>query len=103
MSGLRAFPRLTTGLRFCPRITSRRARAFQSYSRCQTDGVYQELTAMRTRLPFIEAFRAQQENETTSQPNKQEISSRDLSPKSMTDSYVKIVSHMINLFHTIVP
>ncbi|XMA07728.1 hypothetical protein WAI453_000519 [Rhynchosporium graminicola] len=48
-----------------------------------TDGVYGELTAMRTRTPFIEAFRKQQSGENPSLAVPTAIHERDLSPKSM--------------------
>lgn len=64
-----------------------------------TDGVYSELTAMRTRTPFIEALRKEQERQ-----NNADLSSPDhasmpdqapsLSPKSMSDSYHRVVSHV---------
>ncbi|KAF7883668.1 uncharacterized protein EAF02_005588 [Botrytis sinoallii] len=35
-------------------------RGFSMGKRCETDGVYRELTAMRTRVPFIEAWRREE-------------------------------------------
>jgi hypothetical protein len=96
MSGLRALPHLTRGIKCRPQLIIKQARAFSACSRCQTDGVYQELTAMRTRMPFIEALRAQQENKDASnKPSTSDKASRDLTPKSMEDSYVRVVSHLI--------
>jgi acyl-coenzyme A thioesterase 9 len=57
--------------------------------------VYRELTAMRTRTPFIEAFRKQKEGK-GSPPISTDKVQRDLSPKTMSDSYTRVVcpSHM---------
>ncbi|KAF4631219.1 hypothetical protein G7Y89_g6915 [Cudoniella acicularis] len=67
------------------------ARAFSASSRCCTDGVYQELTAMRIRTPFIEAFRAQQNEQDATQPSISTEKTRDLTPKKMSDSYHKVI------------
>ena len=45
---------------------------------------------MRTRTPFIEAFKKQQENK-LAKPVSTEKVERDLSPKSMSDSFHKVV------------
>jgi acyl-coenzyme A thioesterase 9 len=50
---------------------------------------------MRTRVPFIEAFRNQQNGTTKAQPTSTEKVERDLTPKTMSDSYTKVVSHVI--------
>lgn len=78
-------------------IGQSQARAFSACTRCRTDGVYQELTAMRTRTPFIEAFRKQQEpqGQKDAALASSEKVERDLSPKSMSESYHKVVSEMI--------
>ena len=96
-SKVRSIPRL-----ILPRIRSAlhpqlpgRSRPFSACSRCRTDGVYRELTAMRTRVPFIEAFRNQQNGTTKAQPTSTEKVERDLTPKTMSDSYTKVVSHVI--------
>lgn len=73
---------------------SRQTRCLSAATRYQTDGVYQELTAMRTRTPFIEAFKLQQANK-LAKPISADSVERDLSPKSMADSYHKVVCHMI--------
>ncbi|EPE27328.1 Thioesterase/thiol ester dehydrase-isomerase [Glarea lozoyensis ATCC 20868] len=92
MSGLHTLPRLTRSVKCRPQLSIRQARPFSACSRCQTDGVYQELTAMRTRMPFIEALRAQQDNKDASnKPATPNPASRDLTPKSMEDSYVKVI------------
>jgi acyl-coenzyme A thioesterase 9 len=49
---------------------------------------------MRTRTPFIEAFRKQQVNK-LAKPVSTDIVERDLSPKSMSDSYHKVVCHIM--------
>lgn len=61
-----------------------------------TDGVYGELTAMRTRTPFIDAFRKRQEQEggqsaavTAPVGEKAPI---DTTPKRMSESFHKVVS-----------
>jgi acyl-coenzyme A thioesterase 9 len=50
---------------------------------------------MRTRTPFIEAFKKQQDEKTMTQPVSTEKIERDLNPKTMQDSHTKIVCHMI--------
>lgn len=69
-------------------------RCFSAASKFYTDGVYQGLTAMRTRTPFIEAFRKQQENKVAKPVSTDDVE-RDLSPKSMSDSHHKVVCHMM--------
>jgi acyl-coenzyme A thioesterase 9 len=69
-------------------------RCFSSSPECLTDGVFKGLTAMRTKIPFIEAFKRQQEaaklpaQDVPQEPRKPV----DLSPKRMSDSYHKVVS-----------
>jgi acyl-coenzyme A thioesterase 9 len=67
-------------------------RTISSSSRCLTDGVYGELTAMRTRTPFIEAFRKQQQGENGTPAVPTDHLKRDLSPKTMSDSLTRVVS-----------
>ena len=65
-------------------------------AQCSTDGVYQELTAMRVKTPYIEALRKQQEDGEYTAKNSGESSKppdRDLSPKKMSDSYHKVVRY----------
>lgn len=50
---------------------------------------------MRTRMPFIEAFTKQQDEKTNMQPVSTEKVERDLSPKTMQESYHKVVCQMI--------
>jgi acyl-coenzyme A thioesterase 9 len=49
---------------------------------------------MRTRVPFIEAFKKQQNETNESRPEATAKVERDLSPKTMSDSYTSIVSHV---------
>ena len=51
---------------------------------------------MRTRTPFIEALRNQQENKTAPPVSAEDVQ-RDLSPKSMSDSFTRVVRHMTSL------
>jgi acyl-coenzyme A thioesterase 9 len=98
-------PRLSLHSALAPAIRAtrgplgRQRRAFSIFAPCLTDGVYSELTAMRTRTPFIEAFRKQQEERNgaanaatggikTSRPEVK----LDLSPKTMSESYHRVVS-----------
>lgn len=46
---------------------------------------------MRTRVPFIEAFRNQQNGTTKSQATSTKKVERDLTPKTMSDSYTKVI------------
>ena len=60
----------------------------------KTDGVYKALTAMRVRIPWIEALtkqRAQENRQATQSIAPPESSSRDLLPKKMSDSFHKVV------------
>jgi acyl-coenzyme A thioesterase 9 len=61
--------------------------------------VYRELTAMRTRVPFIEAFKNQQKETKKPQPTSTDKVERDMSPKTMSDSYTRIVNHVTSLKH----
>jgi hypothetical protein len=88
-------PRLALSVRGALRpIQRNHARCFSAATRYRTDGVYRELTAMRTRTPFIEAFRKQQEDANGSKPVSTEKVERDMSPKTMSDSFHRVVSHM---------
>lgn len=92
-SKLRPLSRLNNGLKAFFPSTNIQTRAFSACQRCRTDGVYRELTAMRTRVPFIEAFRKEQNEGTKASPIPTEKVERDLSPKSMSDSETRIVSY----------
>lgn len=88
-------------LRGCLRAASRpvqrrRLRCFSATAATRTDGVFSELTAMRTRIPFIEAFKKQQEEKKAGGPEPQSTDKpqRDLSPKTMADSHHQVVSHV---------
>lgn len=82
------------------RLGHRQQQSFTTTSTRLTDGVYTELTAMRTRTPFVDAFRRQQEGaksvmkaiapKTPSKP--------DVTPKKMQDSYHSVVCHVRHIF-----
>jgi acyl-coenzyme A thioesterase 9 len=81
------------------RPVQRQYRSFSVSSPCHTDGVYSELTAMRTRTPFIEALRKEQERQINAQSASPAHESRlepspSLLPRSMSDSYHRVVSHV---------
>ncbi|KAG9249039.1 acyl-coenzyme A thioesterase 9 [Calycina marina] len=65
-------------------------RRFSAAAKRCTDGVYSELTAMRIRTPFIEAFKKQQENK-LAKPISTDNFERDLSPKRMSDSFHRVI------------
>jgi hypothetical protein len=74
----------------------RQIRYFSASIARRTDGVYSELTAMRTRTPFIDAVRKRQEGGgSTVKHEPTEKLERDISPKSMSDSFTRVVNHMI--------
>jgi acyl-coenzyme A thioesterase 9 len=56
----------------------------------QTDGVFHSLTDNREQIPWIEAFRQQQEGKdiASDDGNPEE---RDMTPKKMSDSYHRVV------------
>ncbi len=79
-------------------VTCQSKRWFTNSPRRTTDGVYRELTAMRIRTPFIEAFRKQQDQQEqgeASDTGSKPAAKPDLAPKSMKDSYHRVVSHNI--------
>lgn len=60
----------------------------------KTDGVYKALTAMRVRIPWIEALTRQREQEKDSAKPPiapAGLSNRDLLPKKMSDSFHRVV------------
>jgi acyl-coenzyme A thioesterase 9 len=70
------------------------SRAFHSSPSQHTDGVFRELTSMRVKVPWIDAFRKQQAEakKPTEAPSKPEVpKDRDLTPKHMNDSYHAVV------------
>jgi len=84
------------------RPVQRKYRYFSVSSPCRTDGVYSELTAMRTRTPFIEALRKEQERKSSAQSASPAHESRpepapSLLPKSMSDSYHRVVGHVTGI------
>ncbi|MCJ1324476.1 hypothetical protein MMC10_001138 [Thelotrema lepadinum] len=83
---LRPIPRTTC-------LSRGNGRPFHVSQNWQTDGVYHELTAMRVRTPWIEAFRKQQEEgivEAQSTPPAT-AKKHQTSPKKMSDSYHRII------------
>jgi acyl-coenzyme A thioesterase 9 len=112
-----SLPRLAGCVRLALRpVQRRRVRCFSATADTRTDGVYRELTAMRTRIPFVEALRKQkedadrlslkpqeedadslkpqQEDADSLKPQPTDEVQRDLSPKAMADSYHRVVSHV---------
>ena len=93
--GCRLTRSLTSSVKANPAVQkSARERSLHSSTQCSTDGVYQELTAMRVKTPFIEALRKQQENMVYPTENSSIQSTsmdRDLSPKKMSESHHKVV------------
>lgn len=76
------------------RTPVRGQKLFHTTAICQTDGVYQELTAMRVKTPFIEALRRQKEegNDPQKRPSTPAAApNRELTPKKMSDSYYRVV------------
>jgi acyl-coenzyme A thioesterase 9 len=70
------------------------SRNFHSSPVQRTDGVFKELTSMRVRTPWVEAFRQQQSEEKgASEPSgKPEVpKDRKLTPKHMDESYHSVV------------
>ena len=70
------------------------SRAFHSSPAPRTDGVFRELTSMRVKKPWVEAFRQQQsEGKKPTEPSgKSEVpKDRELTPKHMDDSYHSVV------------
>ncbi len=67
------------------------ARAFSATRARPTDGVFRGLSDTRLPIPWIEAFRLQQEGQKLefAEAHHQE---RDLTPKPMRDSYHRVVS-----------
>lgn len=77
-------------------VLSSQRRSFSARAACRTDGVYSEITAMRTRTPFIEAFKRLKESESEAagpSPIDAVDPARkaDLIPKTMSDSYYRVV------------
>lgn len=90
---LRPLP-LQAALRTATRYALRQQRQFTSTPKCLTDGVYGELTAMRTRTPFIKAFREKQEGNQSAAVGASvgEKAPIDTTPKRMSESFHKVVS-----------
>jgi acyl-coenzyme A thioesterase 9 len=80
--------KIPQNLRSLPSLLTRRN--LHSTPVRQTDGVFHGLTDNRTRMPWIEAFRQQQEGKTVV-PDEDDPQERDLTPKKMSDSYHRVV------------
>ncbi|RMZ92263.1 hypothetical protein DV736_g474, partial [Chaetothyriales sp. CBS 134916] len=78
------------GLWETPRLSQTR-RSFHQSAVVSTDGVYEELTAMRVRTPWIVALRRSQETGSKSPALSGDRVHPDLTPKKMSDSYVSVV------------
>src|ERR1700722_2492421 len=72
-----------------PKCLERSPRQFHNSQSNATDGVYKAITEMRIRTPWIEALRKSRE-EFAGAPT--ESVKPDLTPKKMSDSFVKFVS-----------
>ncbi|KAF4462256.1 acyl- thioester hydrolase mitochondrial precursor [Fusarium albosuccineum] len=77
------------------RLTAQRLPAcsrkcFHTTTSARTDGVFRLLTDTRLPTPWIEAFRLQQQGK-TSQSHDDTPKERNLSPKTMSDSYHRVV------------
>ena len=85
---------IVSGTRASGRRRKDLARRFHTRRSLRTDGVYPELTAMRVRVPWIEAFRERQDAEAASGRRAEPTGTthRDLAPKKMSASHHSIVS-----------
>lgn len=66
-------------------------RELHSTASRRTDGVYKALTEMRVRTPWIEALRRSKETGNESAAAPQDPPKPDLTPKMMSDSYVRVI------------
>ena len=83
-----------SSIRYLPFLL--RLRRFHNSRRNNTDGVYPALTEMRVKIPWIEALRKQRaagmgSGDKSGTTNT--LSSRDLKPKKMSDSYHRFVGY----------
>jgi acyl-coenzyme A thioesterase 9 len=96
MAKIRSFPSLVKVVHSISRLAHYQCRLISASASRHTDGVYSQITAMRTRTPFIEAFRKQQEEKDHASPKSSAAPEAglklDLSPKTMSDSYHRVVS-----------
>ncbi|KAI1813865.1 Thioesterase/thiol ester dehydrase-isomerase [Poronia punctata] len=81
--------RLSTSLRALPYSLIAK-RDLHSTNVRRTDGVFRGLTDDRSRLPWIEAFKQQQEGKDHSK-DEEGPKERDMTPKKMSDSYHRVV------------
>ncbi|GAP91474.2 putative acyl- thioester mitochondrial precursor [Rosellinia necatrix] len=65
-------------------------RNFHGTPACRTDGVFRGLTDSRRLLPWIEAFKQQQEGKIITASDSP-IGERDMSPKKMSNSYHRVI------------
>lgn len=78
-----------------PRLHQRTGMAFSTKSPYMIDGVYSELTAMRTQIPFIEAFKrklAQEAGDSVISSEPAVVPQPELRPKTMSESFHRVVS-----------
>ncbi|KPM43170.1 hypothetical protein AK830_g3410 [Neonectria ditissima] len=81
--------RLTT--QWSPATVRTRGRnGFHTTASLQTDGVFRGLADTRLPMPWIEAFRLQQQGKAAHRPEEMP-KERDLTPKKMSDSYHRVV------------
>lgn len=67
------------------------------------DGVYNELTEMRVRTPWIEALRKQKEQGVELSRKSNTPADRDLTPRKMSDSFHRVVWWTLGLHQINVP
>ncbi|KAK6711528.1 hypothetical protein SNK05_005951 [Fusarium graminearum] len=73
-----------------PALAGLRANPFHTTATSRTDGVFQGLADKRQPLPWIEAFKRQQEGKPAH--NSDDVpTERDLTPRKMSDSYHRVV------------
>ncbi|EHY59236.1 hypothetical protein HRR83_001495 [Exophiala dermatitidis] len=82
----KTLPRLAVSRTACVPVQS--LHTSQTYL---TDGVYKELAEMRVRTPWIEALRRKREQEQNPTASNAEPVKVDLTPKKMSDSYVRMI------------
>ncbi|KAL2281337.1 hypothetical protein FJTKL_11747 [Diaporthe vaccinii] len=74
----------------CSMLTAHQTRRLATTAPRATDGVFRGLTDGRLPTPWIEAFRKQQADKTTT-AREARPQERDLSPRKMSDSYHRVV------------
>ena len=77
------------------------SRPFHSTTAARTDGVYKALTEMRVRTPWIQALKERKEAEKNGNKIQVQSVKPDLTPKTMSDSYVSLVLPLsVSTFNT---